>query len=271
MEPLSVLVATLDEEENLEECLAGCGFADEIVVIDSGSTDATEAIARAAGARFLVHPFETHAKQKNWGLDRVTHRWVLLVDADERVPPELREEIRTVLASGERADGYWIRRTTTFLGREIRGAGWQHDRVLRLFDRTRGRYEERRIHEEVRVQGSTRTLRHRLLHHSCRDLSVWVTKTARYAALGAEEARSRGRHASWADLTLRPVARFVKQYVLQAGFRDGVEGLLLCAISAFGVFLKYAHLRRAGRAGPHPAIGGAGAGRDEVDSKGDAA
>jgi glycosyltransferase involved in cell wall biosynthesis len=243
VEPLSVLIPTLDEEANLPECLAGCAFADEIVVVDSGSSDATEAIARAAGARFLAHPFESHARQKNWGLERVSHAWVLILDADERVPPDLAEEIRAVLGDGGRAAGYWIRRRSTFLGREIRGCGWQHDRVLRLFDRRRGRYEDRRVHEEVRVDGEVRELRARLRHRSCRDLSQWIAKTERYARLGAEELRARGARAAWWDLALRPPARFLKQYVLQGGFRDGVEGLILCGVSAFGVLAKYAHLR----------------------------
>jgi glycosyltransferase involved in cell wall biosynthesis len=247
VEPLSVLIPTLDEEANLADCLAGCAFADEIVVVDSGSTDGTEAIARAAGARFLVHPFESHARQKNWGLEQVTHSWVLILDADERVPPELAEEVRAALRDDRRAAGYWIRRRSTFLGREIRGCGWQGDRVLRLFDRRRGRYEDRRVHEEVRVDGEVRTLSNRLVHHSCRDLSDWVAKTERYAKLGAEEARRRGRRATRMDLAVRPPARFLKQYVLQAGFRDGMEGLVLCAVSAFGVFLKYAHLRGGAR------------------------
>ncbi|HMB69693.1 MAG TPA: glycosyltransferase family 2 protein, partial [bacterium] len=193
MEPLSVLVPTRDEESNLPDCLAGCSFADEIVVVDSGSTDGTEAVAREAGARFLVHPFESHARQKNWGLEQVSHAWVLILDADERVPPELAEEIRQVLRDDRRADGYWIGRRSTFLGREIRGCGWQNDRVLRLFDRRRGEYEDRRVHEEVRVDGDVRTLQHRLLHHSCRDLSDWIAKTERYAQLGAQEARRQGR------------------------------------------------------------------------------
>jgi glycosyltransferase involved in cell wall biosynthesis len=247
MEPLSVLITTLDEEANLPECLAHCAFADEVVVVDSGSTDGTEAIARAAGARFLAHPFESHARQKNWGLERVTHAWVLVLDADERVPRDLAEEIRATLGDDRRAAGYWIRRRNTFLGREIRGCGWQHDRVLRLFDRRRGRYEDRRVHEEVRVDGEVRTLGGRLLHHSCRDLSGWIAKTERYARLGAEELRRHGRRGVWWDLALRPPARFVKQYVLQGGFRDGAEGLVLCAVSAFGVLVKYAHLRSSAR------------------------
>jgi len=245
--PLSVLVVTRDEEADLGECLRSCAFADEIVVVDSGSEDRTVEIAREHGARVLVHEFESHARQKNWGLEQVTHSWVLVVDADERVSPPLGEEIRRLLASEPARRGYWIRRRNTFLGREIRGCGWQRDRVLRLFDRHAGRYEERLVHEEVRLQGEAGTLAQALLHHSCRDLPDWIAKTQRYALLGAEELHRRGRRASVADLVLRPPARFARQYVLQAGFRDGVEGLVLCGVSAFGVFLKYAALRERGR------------------------
>jgi glycosyltransferase involved in cell wall biosynthesis len=242
VEPLSVLVPTLNEEECLPECLASCAFADEIVVVDSGSEDRTVEIAREHGATVLVHAFETHARQKNWGLTHVSHSWVLVVEADERVPTPLRDEIREVLRGPARR-GYWIRRRNTFLGRGIRGSGWQHDRVLRLFDRTVGRYEERRVHEEVRVRGQVGVLKQRLIHHSCRDLSAWIRKTERYSTLGAEEAWASGRRATGGDLLFRPVARFLKQYVAQGGFRDGVEGLMLCTVSAFGVFLKYAKLK----------------------------
>jgi hypothetical protein len=158
------------------------------------------------------------------------------------VSPELAREIAEVLAGPDRR-GYWIRRENTFLGRVIRGSGWQHDRVLRLFDRSCGRYEERRVHEEVRIDGKAGVLQHRIVHHSCRDLSTWLAKTERYAVLGAHDAWASGRRAQGADLVFRPLARFLKQYVLQAGFRDGPEGGMLCAISAFGVFWKYATLR----------------------------
>ena len=246
MEPLSVLIPTLNEEENLGACLESCAFADEIIVVDSGSEDETQEIARRAGARLLIHEFEGHARQKNWGLEQVSHEWVLILDADERVTPELREEVASVLASPARSDGYWIRRRSTFLGREIRGCGWQRDRVLRLFARGKGRYEDRHVHEEVHVDGTVGTLHAALLHHSCRNLRDWMEKTVRYARLGAREARRRGRTARRRDLLLRPPARFLKQYIAQRGFRDGVEGFVLCVISAFGVFLKYAMLRERG-------------------------
>jgi glycosyltransferase involved in cell wall biosynthesis len=243
VEPLSVLITTLDEEENLPDCLASCAFADEIVVVDSGSRDATRDIAERAGATVLVHPFDDHASQKNWGLERVAHRWVLVLDADERVTPELRAEIEGLLAGAERRAGYRIRRSNHFLGRPIRGGGWQRETVLRFFDRTRGRYAPRRVHEEVEIDGPVAMLRGRLAHHTCRDLSTWIAKTARYAELGAEELKAQGRGPRPGDLLVRPALRFLKQWVLQGGFRDGEEGRILCAVSAFGVFLKYATLR----------------------------
>jgi glycosyltransferase involved in cell wall biosynthesis len=246
---VSVLVPTLDEERNLAECLASCAFADEIVVVDSGSRDATAAIAKRLGARVLVNPFESHARQKNWGLARVSNDWVLTLDADERVTPELAEEIRDLLRAEPPRAGYRIRRRNTFLGREIRGCGWQRDRVLRLFDRRRARFDDRRVHESVRVDGDVGALRGSLSHRSCRDLGQWLRKVERYAELGAAELHARGRRAGPADLIARPPARFVKQWLLQAGFRDGCEGWILCATSAYGVLLKYARLYELGRAG----------------------
>jgi glycosyltransferase involved in cell wall biosynthesis len=240
--PLSVLVPTYNEQEMLPECLASVAFADEIVVLDSGSDDGTVDIARAAGARVITRPFDDHARQKNWGLEQLTHDWVLLLDADERVTDPLRHEVTTHLERPPERAGYWIPRRNTFLGREIRGAGWQRDKVLRFFDRRRGRYEERVVHEEVSLDGPAGRLEHALLHHSCRDLSTWLRKTDRYAALGARELAARGRHASIVDIATRPPARFLKQWLLQGGFRDGVEGWILCGISAYGVFSKYARL-----------------------------
>jgi glycosyltransferase involved in cell wall biosynthesis len=242
-----VLVIAKNEERNLAACLSSCRFADEMLVVDSGSEDRTADIAREAGARVLVHTFESHAKQKNWGLERVAHDWVLVVDADERVPDALAGEIRALLHEGPKESGYWIRRRSTFLGREIRGAGWQRDRVLRFFDRRRARYEERLVHEEIVLDSAAGVLSHAFEHHPCRDLTSWMEKVNRYATQGAAEAWSRGERPSMFALLLRPPARFLKQYVLQCGFRDGMEGFLLCAISSFGVFLKYAKLREISR------------------------
>ncbi len=247
MEKLSVLIVTYNEADRLPDCLASVAFADEIVVVDSGSDDGTARIAEEAGARVLVRTFAGHADQKNWGLDQVTHRWVLIVDADERVRPELRDEIVGLLRAPGRLDGYHIRRRNTFMGKAITGCGWQRDRVLRFFDTERGRYEDRRVHEEVQIDGRVGELGGRLDHHSYRDLDSWVAKSAGYAWLGAEEAHRRGRRYRAIDLLTRPLFRFLKEWLLQGGWRDGTEGFVLCVISAYGVFLKYTRLRELDR------------------------
>jgi glycosyltransferase involved in cell wall biosynthesis len=240
---LSVLIPTLDEEQDLPGCLEACAFADQIVVVDSGSRDATVEIARSAGATVLFHEFETHARQKNWGLAQVAHDWVLVLDADERPTPALRAEIGAALRDPGDVRGWLLRRSNTFLGRAIRGCGWQRDWVLRLFDRRAGSFDDRRVHERVAVRGRTGRLAAPLLHHSCRDLGEWLRKTERYASLGAEEAFMGGARPRPGDLVVRPLARFAKQWLLQGGFRDGAEGWLLCATSAYGVMLKNARLR----------------------------
>jgi glycosyltransferase involved in cell wall biosynthesis len=148
---LSVLVTTFNEAENLPACLEGVTWADEIVVVDSGSTDATRDLARAHGAKVLEHAYESAARQKNWALPQLSHPWILILDADERVPPALAGEIRAVVAQDGPADGYFLRRRSFFLGSEIRHCGWGQDRVLRLFRRDRASYDDRWVHETLQL------------------------------------------------------------------------------------------------------------------------
>ncbi|HSQ58875.1 MAG TPA: glycosyltransferase family 2 protein [Acidobacteriota bacterium] len=145
-ERLSVLIPTKNERANIADCLASVRWADEVVVVDSGSTDGTLDVARGAADRVLEHEYVNSAAQKNWALPQLTHRWVLIVDADERVTPALRAEIERTLDDAGRADGYWIYRANHFLGKPIEGAGWQRDKVLRLFDRTKGAYQPLHVH-----------------------------------------------------------------------------------------------------------------------------
>jgi glycosyltransferase involved in cell wall biosynthesis len=252
-EPLSVLIPTKNEEANLPACLESVRWAEEVVVVDSGSGDRTVAIARAAADRVLTHEYVNSAAQKNWALPQLTHRWVLIVDADERVPPALRAEIERVLADPGRADGYWIRRANHFLGRPIRGAGWQRDRVLRLFDRTKGRYQPLHVHAEVEIRGRVGTLRGRLTHHTYRSLDQYFEKFHRYTRWSAEDLKQRGVRASFARLLFRPWLRFLRMYLLEGGIREGRHGLVLCWLAAFSVFTKYARRwedELSGRSGP---------------------
>ena len=239
-EPLSVLVPAKNEAMHLRACLDSARWAEEVVVVDSGSSDGSLEIARAVADRVLEHEYVNSAAQKNWALPQLSHRWVLIVDADERVTPALRAEIEQVLADPARADGYWIRRDNHFLGKRIRGAGWQRDKVLRLFDRTKGAYQPLHVHAEVDVRGRVGFLRERLFHDTYRDLDQYFDKFLRYTRWSAADLKARGVRASGARIFWRPVGRFLRQYVLEGGFRYGRHGLVLCMLAAFSVFTKYA-------------------------------
>lgn len=256
-EPLSVLVPTKNEEPNIRAVLESVRFAEEVVVVDSGSTDGTLPIARSMADRVLEHEYVNSAAQKNWAIPQLTHRWILIVDADERVTPALREEIERVLADPGRADGYWIHRDNHFLGRSIRAAGWQRDKVLRLFDRTKGAYEPLHVHAEVEVRGRVGTLRNRLVHHTYRSLDQYFEKLDRYTRWSAEDLKARGTRASAMRLLTRPWLRFVRMYLLEGGFREGRHGIVLCMLAAFSVFTRYARrwedeIRGDGEGSPGP-------------------
>ncbi len=242
MTPLTALIPTLNEERNLPECIESVKWADEILVVDSYSTDRTVEISRAAGARVLQHPYENSAAQKNWAIPQASHEWVLIVDADERVTPELRSEVEAVVRNSQTAEpGYWIRRRNYFLGREIRRCGWQRDRVLRLFQRDAGRYVQKWVHAEVHLS-ETGTLNGALVHYSYRTLGDYLGKAERYATWGARDLFEAGRQSGPLGILGHALFKFLKMYVFQRGFLDGVHGLLLCILGSFTVFLKYAKL-----------------------------
>ena len=241
-EPLSVVVPTFNEEANLRDCLASVRFADEVLVVDSFSTDGTIEIARAMADRVLIHEYVDSASQKNWALPQTKHPWALLVDADERVTPELREEIRRILRDGPKSTAYEIRRVNHFLGRRIRHGGWHNDRVIRLFRRDLHLYEPKRVHAEIEVPGPVPLLEHPLLHYTFRDFDQYLRKIDRYTRWGAEEAFRRGKRAGALEILGHPAGRFVKMYLLRAGFLDGLPGLVLAMMASYSVFLKYVRL-----------------------------
>lgn len=269
---VSVLVPTLDEELNLPECLDSVAWADEVFVVDSFSTDRTLEIARAHGAHVAQHAFESYSRQKNWALDNLPFRndWVLIVDADERVSPELRCEIERELVS-PRCDGYYLNRRFIFLGRWIRHAGWYPSWSLRLFRRGLGRYDDREVHEHIVLNGQVGYLQADLLHLDRRGLEAFIARHNRYSTLesGARFKVERNaldraklpvsllaspvqrkrylRERVWPHVPAKPLALFVYMYVLRRGFLDGRAGLALCVFHAFQEFmvgLKLAELRR---------------------------
>ncbi|HET8948485.1 MAG TPA: glycosyltransferase family 2 protein [Candidatus Polarisedimenticolia bacterium] len=257
--PLSVIIPTFNEEETIEDCLASVAFADEVLVVDSFSTDRTVAIARARGARVVQREYGYSAQQKNWAIPQARHEWVLLVDADERVPPELRDEIRDLLARGPSADGYWIRRANHFLGKRIRHCGWGTDRVIRLFRRDVARYQDRQVHAEIDLPGPLPTLSHPLEHHTFRSWSQYWRKLDLYSEWGARQMFQEGKRTDGVQILLRPAGRFIRMYLLRLGFLEGTHGIVLSMLGAFTVYLKHARLwelqRTASAARPEPAAG----------------
>jgi glycosyltransferase involved in cell wall biosynthesis len=246
--PISVLVPTLNEERNLDACLASVAFAEEIVVVDSRSRDRTVEIARARGARVLERTFDDWSGQKNWALERLTHPWVLCVDADERVDPTLAAAIGALPAEPA-GDGFRLARANRFLGRPIRYSGWQDDRVVRLFRRDRGRFVGA-LHERVEGLARVADLPGALEHEPYATWADYERKLWRYARAGARDAFAKGRRSAGADMLIRPPVRFLRMYLAQGGFRDGGAGLALCGLSAVAVFLKYALLWDATHRGP---------------------
>lgn len=245
---ITALIPACNEQANIADCMASVDWADEIFVVDSFSSDATPELARQAGARVIQHEYVNSATQKNWAIPQATHPWVLIVDADERITPELRDEILGILAADQRGDGsvrdgYRIGRLNHFLGRKVRHCGWQNDTCLRLFRRDKGRYQDRQVHADVLIEGgNVGSLRNKMIHYTFRSFDQYMRKFNQYTTWAAGDRAKRTPRVRWYHLTLRPLGRFIKQYILKRGFLDGSVGLVVCSLAAFSVFMKYAKL-----------------------------
>lgn len=249
-EPITAIVTTLNEAQNIHDCLASISWADEILLVDSGSTDDTLKVATRFNPQVLEHEYENAAAQKNWAIPQAKHDWVLILDADERVSPELRLEIEKILLRGPEQPGYYIKRENYFFGKKINHCGWQRDYVLRLFDRRKGRYENRRVHADVILDGEPGRVDKVITHHTYRNWGEYFERFNRYTTWAAQDLFDAGKKAGIFNLFVRPMARFYKQYVWHGGWLDGKAGLILCMLSTFSVFTKYARLyqmRREGR------------------------
>jgi glycosyltransferase involved in cell wall biosynthesis len=241
---ISACIITLNEADRIGECLASLAFCDECVVVDSGSTDATREIAAAGGARVIEHAFEGFRTQKDFAVGQASHEWVLCLDADERVTPVLRASIEAARNAGfAGAAGYRFARATEYFGAFLRHGNAYPDRVLRLFDRRRGGWRAgREIHEHAVVDGAVVTLAGDLEHRAYRSLDDQLARYRRYAAMMATHMQARGRRARLHNLVVNPAWRFLRGYVLRAGFRDGWRGFLFACMEADYVREKFARL-----------------------------
>jgi len=237
---VSVTIIAWNEEDRLKACLESVGWADEIIVIDAESTDKTVQVAREFTDKIWVRPWPGFAAQKNFALEQADGEWILSLDADERVTPELRSRIDAIVRAGGPADGYSIPRRNLFWGAWVRHGGLYPDYQLRLFRRGAGRFVDSAVHESVLVAGRVEKVVEPLLHHSYRGLDDFVKRSNRYSTLAAAELVKWGDRPRLLGLALRPLGRFLSMYVLRVGFLDGWRGFVLAVLYANYVFLRMA-------------------------------
>jgi glycosyltransferase involved in cell wall biosynthesis len=243
MPKVSVTIISLNEAEHIAAAIDSAAWADEIVVVDSGSRDATTEIARARGARVAERAWTGYVDQKNHAASLASHDWIFSLDADERVTPALAGEIQALLAAEPQRHGYRAPRVAFHLGRWVRTTDFYPDFQTRLYDRRAARWRGKYVHESVSVDGPVGRLRHEIEHYSFRDLSDQLDRINHYTTLAARQMYEAGRRAGALALLIHPPAAFLRNYVLRRGILDGTAGLTISLVNAYSVFLKFAKLR----------------------------
>ncbi len=252
---LTVIIPCKDERQNIRPCIEAVqSLADEVLIADSGSTDGTLDIVQSIGGCRVIEREYVHSGDfKNWAIPQAKHEWVLIVDADERVTPELTAEIQTLLATDPDADGYWIYRENYFMGHRIRFSGWNSDRCLRLFRRDVSRYVGDNDHAEVSVDtGRVERLRRRLQHFTYWDYDQYFRKFNRYTSWQAQVWHQSGRQPNYVRMLFTVPFRFLWLYFVRLGILDGMPGLQVCALTAFTSFMKRARLWQLNAGIPQP-------------------
>lgn len=240
---ISIVIITRNEEAAIGRCLDSVSWADQVIVLDSGSTDQTVEIARGKGAKVSVtKDWPGFGQQKNRALELATGDWILSIDADERVTPELAAEIRSMVTSPNPKPGYEMPRLSSYCGRYMRHSGWWPDYVTRLVRRGQGRFSSSLVHEHLEVDGPVGRLSHTLMHDSFHSLEQVLEKVNRYSSLSAQQMAAAGRRGGILTAISHGLGAFIKTYVLKAGFLDGREGFMLAVSNAEGAYYKYVKL-----------------------------
>lgn len=238
MEKLSVCIITKNEQENISRCLDSVKWADEILVMDSGSTDQTVQICQQYSCRIVELPWHGFGPSKKALTDITTNSWILSIDADEVISEELNDRIGKILNEPDYV-GYKIKRKSYYLGKLVKHCGWNHDYPLRLFNKKHGTFDEKEVHESVQLNGKTARLEESILHFTYPTLQSHLRKMAYYAQLSADQKLRQGKESSIGKAVVLGILKFLKMYFLQLGLLDGKIGFLLCMNSAYGVYLKY--------------------------------
>ncbi len=239
---ISVIVRTFNEEKNIRECLESVSWADEIVVVDSKSTDNTVAIVKEFTDRVIIQDWLGHIGQSQFATDQTSHLWVLSIDADERISPPLRDEIRSLDLDHSSYDAYEIPRRHFFMKRWINHSAWYPDYKIRLFRKDRCRWGGYAPHDKVKVKGSKKKLRNDLIHYIYRDIAHFAATKNNYSTLTAQDHFRNGKRARLIDITLRPLYAFLYRYFFRLGIADGLAGFTISVLESHAVFMKYMKL-----------------------------
>lgn len=243
MNRLTAIIPTKNEIDNIEAVIASVDFADEILVIDSFSDDGTFEKAQQLATKTLQRKFDFYGAQKNYAITQAKYEWILLLDADERVTPELKIEIISLLnEANPKHDAFSIKRINHFMGQRVNYSGWRNDSVIRLFKRECCKYDDRHVHEALRVNGTTGQLTHKLLHYTYRNFDAYMQKMNIYASLQAKDYDKKTGRLTPYHFVIKPFWGFFKHYIVQSGFRDGVIGLTIGYVQGYTVFMRYVKL-----------------------------
>lgn len=243
MKKLTAIIPVGNEIHNIEAVIASVDFADEILVVDSFSTDGTFELAEKLATKVIRRPFDYPSSQKNWAIPQAEHEWILLLDADERVTPELKAEIIDILKNPDpNMVAYWIGRMNHFMGKQVHYSGWRNDKVIRLFKRDVCKYEDKHVHEEIMADGPVGALKNKLYHNTYITLDKYMEKMNKYATWQAKDYDKKTGTLTPYHFIIKPFWGFFKHYIIQSGFRDGVVGLTIGYIQGYVVFMRYVKL-----------------------------
>ena len=237
--PVSVVILTFNEESLLAQAIESVLWADEVLVVDSYSTDATVALANSYKVRVVQHKFENYSKQRNWAIQQARHDWIFMLDADERISQPLKEEILALFQTDPPHPAYRVKRQNYFMGKMIRYSGWQNDWITRLFNRTRARYGTQAVHESLVVEGEVGRLKHSMAHYTYKDLQSYLLKHDQYSTASARDIAARGKKVTYFHLMVKPAFRFFRSYILKLGILDGKQGVVVAWLSCYSVFMRH--------------------------------
>jgi len=243
MKKLTALIPVRNEIHNIDEVIDSVDFANEVLVVDSFSSDGTFEKAFERATKVIQRSFDNFSAQKNWAIPQAKHEWILLVDADERVTPELKKEIKDTLKNpNPEIVAYWIGRTNQFMGKQVHYSGWRNDKVIRLFKRDFCTYNNKNVHEEIIANGKVGILKNKMNHYTYTTFDNYVAKMNRYATLQAKDYDNKTKSITFYHVIIKPFWGFFKHYIIQGGFRDGFVGFTIGYMQAYVIFMRYVKL-----------------------------